>query len=463
MLLTLTSSTAPARDLGYLLRKHPDRLQEFGVPFGKAYVFYPQADDDCCTAAVLLDVDPVGLVRGRAGAAESGGPIDAYVNDRPYAASSFLSVAIARVLGTALGGRCDRPELANRELDLSATISPVRESDDDLARRLFEPLGYEVGLRALDVPETARAGTFGSVTIHAQVTLKQLLTHLYVLIPVIDGDKHYWVGDEEVEKLMRFGESWLPSHPERELITRRYLKRAPGLARAAVARLDMLEAPSGEGSPAKAGVAREDALERPLRLQERRLTAVAEVLRADGVGSVVDIGCGEGDLLVEIARDANLTRLVGVDVSMRELERANARLARALMTGSLRDRIELFQSSALYYDRRLTGIDAATLLEVVEHIDAARLPSLERVIFGETRPRLVVVTTPNSDYNVRFPRLLSGAMRHPDHRFEWTRAQFAEWTGTIAQHYGYAATIAPIGDVDNAVGAPTQMAVFRCV
>ena len=111
MLLTITTSHRPATDLGFLLHKHPDRFQSFDLSFGQAHVFFPEAEDDCCTACLLLDVDPVGMVRGKG--REQNSLLDHYVNDRPYAASSFMSVAISQVFGTAMGGRCkDRPELA---------------------------------------------------------------------------------------------------------------------------------------------------------------------------------------------------------------------------------------------------------------------------------------------------------------------------------------------------------------
>ncbi|PZR70419.1 MAG: 3' terminal RNA ribose 2'-O-methyltransferase Hen1 [Chthoniobacterales bacterium] len=462
MLLTLTSTTSPARDLGFLLRKHPDRLQSFSLPFGNAQVFYPEADQGRCTAAMLLDIDPIGLVRGRVTATESGGLVDAYVNDRPYAASSFLSVAIARVLGAALGGRSENPDLAAREMHLSSLISPLRFALDDFPARLFAPLGYDVAVASVSASDDSVSKTYVSLTLSATTTVQKILTHVYVLVPVLDGDKHYWVGDAEVEKLFRFGQEWLPNHPERELITKRYLKRAPDLARAAVARLVELDDLVASTASAEGRVEREEALERPLRLQERRLGAVAAVIREAGVQSVADIGCGEGDLLAELARDSQIKRLIGVDVSVRELDRARSRLSRVQMQISLRERIELFQSSILYWDERLRGVEAIAFLEVIEHIDAGRLESLERIVFGEIKPKIVLVTTPNAEYNVLFPRLPAGKVRHTDHRFEWSQAQFAGWANRVAVLSGYNVRFAPIGDVDAAVGSPTQMAVFEC-
>lgn len=454
MLLTLTATAPAARDLGFLLKKHPDRVQTFPLGFGAAHVFYPEADDERCTAALLLDVDPVSLVRGRPTASGEGGLVDAYVNDRPYVASSFLSVAISRVLGTALGGRSEPPELALRERSLEAVVTPVRTADETLPAALFVPLGYEVELGA-------GSGRHRALRLRAITTLQRLLTHLYVLVPVLDDQKHYWVGDEELEKLLRFGADWLAAHPARELITRRYLRRAPGLARTALDRLAAL-ADDGGGPAAPAAPGGEAALERPQRLQERRIAAVVEVLRAHEAHSVVDLGCGDGDLVLALAREPGITRLSGADVSSRELERAAERLARAPLPLSARERVALFQSSLLYTDRRVAGFDAATVIEVVEHLDAGRLAAFERALFGAARPRTAVVTTPNREYNALFPALAPGALRHPDHRFEWTRAEFGAWAAAAAAAYGYEVAFAPIGDEDPVHGAPTQMAVFRC-
>ncbi|MHB1552299.1 MAG: 3' terminal RNA ribose 2'-O-methyltransferase Hen1 [Vulcanimicrobiaceae bacterium] len=455
MLLTITSRTPPARDLGHLLRKHPDHLQSFSLPFGTGHVFYPRANQDECTVALLVDVDPVGLVRGRSTGGESTGLVDAYVNDRPYAASSFLGVALARIFGAALGGRSKPEELAMRELTLEAVISPVRLPDRGWPDRLFRPLGYHV-------EATTIGEHYTKLRISATTTLARLLTHIYVLIPVMDGEKHYWVGEEEVAKLFRLGAEWLSNHPDRELITSRYLLRAPKLARAAVARLASLDDATIEPVADSRHDSREDELERPMRLQDRRIAAVVGAIRSAGAKTVADVGCGDGDLLTALARENYVERIVGTDVSVRELERAKAKLERASMLSSRRQAIELFQSSALYGDRRLQGLDAIALLEVIEHIDLGRLQSLEKAVFGVAAPRAVIITTPNREYNANFPTLKREAYRHPDHRFEWTRDEFATWCQEVAQQFRYGVSHAEVGDADAALGAPTQMAVFRC-
>ncbi len=461
MLLTITTSARPATDLGFLLHKNPAAVRTVNLSFGAAHVFYPEASEERCTAALLLEVDPVALVRGRQG---SEGSADQYVNDRPYAASSFLSVAISQVLGTALGGRSkDRPELAATAVPLEACITalPCR-GGDALLRRLFEPLGYEVVAErhALDerFPEWGE-GPYFTVTLRAEKRLADLLTHVYVLVPVLDGDKHYFVGDEEIEKLLRHGEGWLAQHPERELIARRYLRNQRSLARDALARLTAEEAEDPDEGQEKRD-ADEAALERPISLNEQRLAAVVGVLREAGARSVLDLGCGEGRLLGELLDLPHFERIAGLDVSYWALERARRRLGLERMAPMKAARLSLLHGSLTYRDRRLEGFDAAALVEVIEHLDPERLGVLERNVFEFARPGTIVVTTPNFEFNTRLQQLPAGHLRHSDHRFEWTRAQFEAWAGATAKRFGYSVRFLPVGPQDPELGSPTQMGVF---
>jgi 3' terminal RNA ribose 2'-O-methyltransferase Hen1 len=460
MLLTLSTTHQPATDLGFLLHKHPDRAQQASLSFGTAHLFYPEADDQRCTFALLLEVDPVALVRGRGGA--EAGPLDQYVNDRPYVGSSFLSVALSRTLGTALGGRCPhRPDLAAADLPLEVRIVPLScRGGTDIVRRLFEPLGYQVGAEPLpldpDHPEWG-PGCLHAVTIRADCRLADLLTHLTVLIPVLDDAKHYYVGDDEVEKLLRRGEGWLAGHPERDLITRRYLRHQHGLARAALLRLDADEAVPGAVDDG------EDALEKPIRVNDLRLDAVTAELEACGASTVLDLGCGEGRLLRRLAEMSQFSAIVGVDASPAALERAGRRLGLEPPAPQANTRVRLMQGALTYRDRRLAGFDAAAVVEVVEHIDPQRLPAFEEAVFRVARPGTVVLTTPNRDYNSRFPTLAAGTMRHWDHRFEWSRAEFRAWAEDVSSRCGYTVRIEPVGETDPELGAPTQMGVFtRC-
>ena len=458
MLLTLTTTHRPATDLGYLLGKNPARAQSFDLGFGTAHVFYAEASDELCTAALLLDVDPVGLVRGRG---RGVGSLAQYVNDRPYAASSFLSVALSRVMRSAMAGTSrERPELAETPIPLTARIAvlPCR-GDDGLLRRLFEPLGYAVEAIAQPLAEAEGESRYFTVTLTAATRLAELLTHLYVLVPVLDGAKHYYVGDDEVEKLLRHGEGWLAMHPERDLIARRYLKHRGSLVRDAIARLVAQEEP-GADEAAEARDAEEETAERRISLNEQRLTSVVEALKATGAARVVELGCGEGNLLRKLVREPQFREIVGMDVAHRSLEIAAERLKLERMNEHQRARLRLVHGSLMYRDPRLAGFDAAAVVEVIEHLDPPRLAAFERVVFGEARPGAVVLTTPNAEYNVRWPTLPAGRFRHRDHRFEWTRAEFAAWAGGVAARHGYTVRYEPVGPVDDEVGPPTQMAVF---
>jgi|SRR5579884_1060145 len=466
MLLTITTTHQPALDLGFLLHKHPGRFQSFDLSFGKAHVFYPEADPQRCTACLLLDVDPVGMVRGKN--ADQNYLLAQYVNDRPYAASSFMSVAISQVFGSALQGRCkDRPELAASAIPLTACIDvlPVRGGESFL-RRVFEPLGYEVECVRYPLdekfPQWGESPYF-SVAVRKTTTLAELLAHLYVLIPVFDSRKHYFVGADELEKLLAKGEGWLAGHPEKDEITRRYLRFKPSLYRMALARLVQEEEPGEDEEDERAGSVRdgqEQVLEKPLSLNEQRLGAVVAALRASGAQRVLDLGCGAGSLIRELLKDKQFREIVGLDVSIRSLEAAQRRLKLDRLPPMQANRVKLIHGSLMYRDKRLDGFDAAAVVEVVEHLDPPRLSAFERVLFEFAKPRTIVLTTPNREYNVVWETLPAGQFRHPDHRFEWTRQEFHDWAQAVAARFGYAVRFLPVGPEHESLGSPTQMAIF---
>ena len=464
MLLTLTTTHRPATDLGYLLHKNPAKLQTFELPFGNAHVFYPEATAERCTAALLLDVDPVGLVRNRKGPSGEGFALEQYVSDRPYAASSFLSVAIARIFGSALAGRSSgRQELADGPLPLVAKIAalPCRGGEGFL-RSLFEPLGYVVTAARFPLDDRFPAwgdSPYFTVELSAERRLSEVLTHVYVLIPVLDDDKHYWVGEAEVEKLLRHGEGWLATHPQREAIALRYLKHRRHLMRQTLARLveDDQADPDAE---LEAYGQEEETLERPISLNEERMGAVVAALKASEAKRVLDLGCGEGKLLKALLAEKQFEEITGVDVSSPTLERAADRLRLEQLPTKQRERVRLLQGALTYRDRRLEGFDAAAVVEVIEHLDPPRLDAFGRLLFECARPQTIVMTTPNTEYNVRFKSLPAGKLRHKDHRFEWTRSEFQQWSDGVAGRFGYVVRLAPIGPQDPEVGAPTQMAVF---
>jgi 3' terminal RNA ribose 2'-O-methyltransferase Hen1 len=465
MLLTVSTTHQPATDLGFLLHKNPARAQTVDLNFGQAHVFYPQASDDLCTVALLLDIDPISLVRNRRGPAGEGFALQQYVNDRPYVASSFMSVAISQVFGSALSGSSkERADLAKTPIPLTARLSvlPARGGEIFL-RKLFEPLGYTITATRYQLdekfPDWGQSPYF-TVELTHTIMLHDLLTHLYVLIPVLDDDKHYWIGDDEVQKLLRHGEGWLSAHPQREQIVSRYLKHRRHLAREALARLleeDQKEADEQEERHA----AEEETVEKQMSLNEQRQAAVPSVLKESGAKRVLDLGCSTGNLLRLLMADKQFSEIVGMDVSHRALEIAADKLHLDHLPEKQRQRLKLIQGSLNYRDKRLEGYDAAAVVEVIEHLDEPRLAAFERVLFEFAKPNTVVITTPNVEYNVLFPTLPAGKFRHKDHRFEWTREQFRSWAGDVAGRLGYQINFLSIGPADANLGPPTQMGIFN--
>jgi 3' terminal RNA ribose 2'-O-methyltransferase Hen1 len=462
VLLIVSTTHQPATDLGYLLHKHPDRVQEFKQSFGSVTVFYPEATDERCTVALMLNVDPVRLARSRAKNAPDFS-LAQYVNDRSYAASSLLGVAMADVFSTARSGRCNaKQDLADTAipLEILLPVLPCR-GGAEIAHRLFEPLGWAVEAEPISLDDAfAEWGDsrYLRLRLTGVVRLAEALNQLHVLLPVLDESKHYWQGPDEVDKLLRSGEGWLANHPEATVITRRYLGRRGGLTRAALARLAEL---GDEVEEAIEPAEEEEVLqpeEKRVPLNTQRHDAVYQALLDLGARSVIDLGCGPGQFLDRLVKTPAFARIAGSDVSTRSLQFAARRLRVERMSERQSERVELFPSALTYEDERFTGFDAAVLMEVIEHVDPPRLEALERVVFGAAKPGAVLVTTPNCEYNPLYEGLIG--MRHSDHRFEWNRQEFADWSDRVATTYGYQVERRGIGDCDDTLGTPTQMAIF---
>lgn len=453
-MLLLSTTHRPATDLGYLLHKNPARIHESELSFGRIIVAFPEASEDRCSALLALDIDPVALARRPDGLRRE------YVNDRPYVPSSFLSSALAEMFGTAMGGRSkERPELADTPMPWEVRLESLACRDGDtLVRSLFEPLGCEVeverGMLDDRHPEWGPS-PYARVTLKTTALLRDLLTWLYVLVPVLDDDRHHYLSRQDVANLLAKGGDWLPRHPRRRLIALRYFRRSRPLVQEALTRLEKDE----EGDEDAKKEATEAAASPSL--HEQRLDAVAQVLLDAASQTILDLGCGEGRLIQRLIRRASVTKILGLDVSLRSLEQVRKRLRWDQMPERLQEKLTLVHGSLGYRDARLEGFDAAALVEVIEHIDLDRLPALEQVVFRHARPRLVAATTPNREYNVLFPTLESGAMRHDDHRFEWTREEFREWCEKVGTAFGYSWSIEPLGPVHPECGPPSLMGVFR--
>ena len=462
MLLNITTTHKPASDLGYLLHKHPDKLQSIDLSIGKAHIFYPESSDEKTTVSLLLDIDPIDMVRGKRNFSGKRFSLGQYVNDRPYVASSFMSVAIAKAFSTAINGKCSKkPDLVNVKMpfEVNVTVLPAPKGGELLIKKMFEPLGYDVELERhiLDEQFTNWGDSkYYTLKLTHSITLKELLSHLYVLIPALDNDKHYYVSQNEIEKLLDKGKGWLSDHPEKEQITKRYLYNLHSLSRQALERLNEDEKSDESSEDHKA-----EEVKKKETLHQQRLSLVLLKLIESGAQSVLDLGCGEGKLIRMLLKQKQFSKISGMDVSYQELTKCKDRLHWEEMAPRQKERINLFQGALTYRDKRLEGFDAAAIVEVIEHMDENRLKSFERVVFECAKPKTVVLTTPNGEYNVLFENLETDTMRHTDHRFEWTRKEFETWAKQVATTNNYKVQFLPIGEEDEKVGAPSQMAIFE--
>jgi 3' terminal RNA ribose 2'-O-methyltransferase Hen1 len=418
---------------------------------------------DRATACLLLDIDAVALVRGAEGKNQESFALANYVNDRPYVASSFMSVAIAKTLASAMNGRCkDKPELVKvaMPVEVLLTALPAPRGGESLIRRLFEPLGYKVEVERQLLDEKIKDWGYSkyfNLKLQHTLPVQALLSHLYVLIPVLDNEKHYFVGENEIAKLWQKGEGWLAQHPEKAQITRRYLRDLPSLTRIALARLQ------DENVLTETETAQEptESQKRKETLHEKRLQAVAQKLAESGAETVADLGCGEGKLIRLLLKNKQFKQILGIDVSYSELLKAKQRLRYEDLPTKQQERVTLAQGSLMYKDKRLKGFEAVAIVEVIEHLELDRLQAFERVLFEFAQPNTVVLTTPNQEYNVMWEALDAGEMRHTDHRFEWTRAELQAWANRIGEQYGYVASFFAVGEEAEGVGAPSQGVVLQ--
>ncbi|UTC64072.1 3' terminal RNA ribose 2'-O-methyltransferase Hen1 [Treponema sp. OMZ 788] len=464
MLLTISAEGSNSNILSFLLHKHPDKLQTAELSVGKAHVFYPEYSEEKTTAALLLEIDPVGMVRNAKNFTGKDFLLGQYVNDRPYVASSFMSSAIAKVFSSALNGNCkEHTEYVDEALSLTVKISvlPAPRGGELLIKNIFEPLGYSVEAERhiLDTKFTEWGyGKYFTLTLKNKLPLKDLLSHLYVLIPVLDNEKHYFITQDEVDKLLQKGRGWLENHPSKDLVVSRYLINIRSLVRSAFDTLAEEDAVQFETEEESDSPLQKEKKER---LHDQRLNAVAEKLKESGAASVIDLGCGDGKLIRLLLKEKQFEKIAGMDVSYSELTKCKERLHWEDMPPKQKERLNLFQSSLMYRDKRFSGFDAAAVVEVIEHLDENRLPAFEKAVFKFAQPNTVVLTTPNSEYNVQYENLANGKMRHTDHRFEWTRKEFEAWAKRVADENNYSVEFFPVGEEEKNIGAPSQMAVFK--
>lgn len=438
MLLTVICKDQNARDLSWLLRKRPERFQSFHLPFGAAYVFFPRYLPDLASVCLLLEVEGEKLnelYKARDGEFQ-------YVNPRRFLSGSLLSSAIAKVFSSALSGeRGERPELAAREYNLEARIANFScRLKPEYIEKIFSPLGYDVRTEPVGTDIYDNISGVYNLTLTGRTTLQNLLSQLFILLPVFDGQIHFWIGESRLEKFIRLGQNWLPDHPEKRLIIGEYFWPAPALKKDA---LTFFGATSDESG-------------REPNLNSVRLEKITELLLAQGAKSVVDLGCGTGALLARLAAEKKFTKLAGLDISAKNIESARKKLA---SPGKPLREEDLFVGSLTYPDKRIAGYDAAVLCEVIEHFEPERMDLVMTNILGYARPKLLVVTTPNKTYNPVY-NLGASETRHPDHRHEFDEAEFLSFCANFSAKFAYRFEFFAIGDREPEIGAPTLGGIF---
>lgn len=468
MIMTMTAENLSGDHLGYLLHKNPANLHRASLSFGEGYVFFEETGEDRARVCLIVDADPLAMVQGRGDL----GHADAlYVNDRAYVPSSLLASAIIKFFGTALSGRCkERPDLVDKPLDLVVTLpSLAPRARVNLVARLFEPLGYAVerlsSTQQISDEAASEASGYG-VKLSTTSTLRELLSQLVVLIPVLDyGGDHRWVDEADIEPFLRRVGSWLPDHPYASYIVMRAFKHQKHLIRSVIERYPSIE-DSLARIPSAASEQWDDAqleemAQSPLSLNQQRFAAIESIIVSIHPSTLIDLGCGNGALIAYLAKKMRFDRLVGMDVSATVLERAKNRLANLQLSVAQQKSIEFLQGSLLYADPRIKSFDMALLIEVIEHVDPERLSALELQVFGLAAYQAIVVTTPNREFNRLYIGMSEHTRRHADHRFEWTREEFAGWASRMGETYGYDFEIDGIGSISPEVGQPTQLAIFR--
>ena len=446
MQLTIRATGDNVKAVSYLLAKNPNNLYERNHKGHAVRMFYSLFTDTVLELTVFVTPDPLTLMQQSSNAYD----ITHYINDREFAVSSIFTSLIRSAFGTALNGQPKENyvQWVNQPFLFDFGIGPVvTDLSDEKIRRLFEPLGYEVGIEygetnyafQMKVKSTARY-----LTLTGNVTLQKGLQQLFVLIPVLDNYKHYFIDENEIEKIKRYGEGWLDTHPEKTFIIQKALR--------------FKEVYSLLEERKENNTSQEKSVSSKVRLNELRYKRIVEVVSNLPVKkSVVDLGSGEGKLAVQLGFIDGVQEILAVEPSEKEQLKARRRFEK------VKDRTAFVEptpmwGSLFYYDERLKNKDVIILCEVIEHIDEERLPKIMDLLLRDYKPGVLLITTPNREYNEVYD--MQDAKRHDDHRFEWTRAEFEQWCAEKNQSGHYELTFDGIGEMHAIHGFPTQMCLF---
>ncbi|MEK4148209.1 3' terminal RNA ribose 2'-O-methyltransferase Hen1 [Robertmurraya sp. FSL W8-0741] len=448
MQLTIRASGQDVQVLSYLLAKNPNHLYERQVNNHFVRMFFSKFSKEEVEVTFFVTPDPIELSRNNSERYE----ITSYINDREFVVSSIFCTFLRSALATALNGKPheEYEHWVNHRFNLQFSFGPLSSqlSDNDIIE-LFAPMGYKTTISAGEIDYHMNFKTKSSaryITVEGLTTLQMGLRQLFVLIPVLDNYKHYYIDDKEIEKLERYGEGWLDAHPQREFILRQALRFKDLYS--------LVEKQTEKGSNNQDN---NDEI-RTMRLNDLRYEKIIDSIRQIPFkDSIVDFGSGEGKLSVQLGFIEGVKEILAVEpsesASIKALKRYEkmARKENFLMP-------EQIIGSLFYFDERLKNKDIVILCEVIEHIDKHRLPKIMKTILNDYKPKVVMITTPNQEYNKVYK--MNEEYRHPDHRFEWTRDEFREWCEIQNGKNDYELTFDGIGEEHELYGTPTQMCLF---
>lgn len=454
MQLAIKATGEGAKMLSFLLSKNPQNLYDRMEKGYRVRLTYTVFSDSEVEALIFVTPDPVELVKNSPDTYE----ITQYINDREFVVSSIFCSNTRSALGTALNGRPKEEYLdwAKHAFQLTIGFGPVATDLPDAAiKNLFEPLGYQTEIergRADYNFQFKERSSARFINLQSKVTLQNALQHLFVLIPVLDDYRHYFIDEREIEKLERYGEGWLADHPLKELIIKRTLRFRELIDQMVLNshQTELInEAVTPEPNISSQPVVRLN------KLRYQRLVKIIEDLAARE--SIVDFGAGEGKLSVRLGFIPGVKEILAVEPTEKEQLRALKRFSEASRKDDFIAPTPVW-GSLFYYDEQLCGKDVMILSEVIEHIDESRLPRVMDTILGSYKPQVLLITTPNAEYNPVYQ--MEEGIRHKDHRFEWSRAEFAEWTYCLARNYAYEVQIDGIGEEAEGYGHPSQLAIL---
>ena len=472
MHLILKASGEGADIVSHLLSKNPNNVYDRTDKGVRVRMVYTTATERETEVLMHAEPDPVDLVRGT----PDGYDITQYINDREFVTSSLFCSYIRSALGTALNGKPKEAyaRWVGHPFDMELSFGPVASDLPDRAiEELFSPLGYAVTLERDELTYTfdlKKKSTVRRIILRGQVTVQNALRQLFLLIPVLDNYKHYFISEDEIDKIKRYGEGWLDSHPLKEMIIKRTLRFAE-LIRQYERQEGALSAPAEAVNAEEDNVSTEgkgDGIDDPslqedppVRLNELRYRAITDVVAGLPLKRrIVDMGAGEGKLSARLAYIPGVESILAVEPSGQSRLRAMERFAKLEERSGIAAMPEPIIGSLFYFDEQLQNQDVMILCEVIEHIDAYRLNGIMDTIMNEYQPEVLLVTTPNKEYNQVYA-MERESFRHHDHRFEWTRAELAAQCEMWTKQAEYTFEIRGIGEYAEGFGQPTQLVIFR--